>query len=76
MKETVEMDVRGLEPPQPMVSILEALPSLPSGVALLARTDRRPMHLYKILELRGFLGESTEQPDGSFITLIRPHADK
>lgn len=67
----VEVDARGLEPPQPMVKILEALAALPGGAELRARTDRRPMHLYAQLEARGFMGESEEQPDGSYITHIR-----
>jgi uncharacterized protein (DUF2249 family) len=67
----VDLDARGLEPPQPLVTILEALSTLPHGATLRARTDRRPMHLYAQLESRGFAGESEEQPDGSFITHIR-----
>jgi uncharacterized protein (DUF2249 family) len=70
-RESVEVDARHLEPPQPMVKILEALQALPSNAALRARTDRRPIHLYPVLESRGFKGESEEQPDGSFITHIR-----
>jgi uncharacterized protein (DUF2249 family) len=66
----VEVDARGLEPPQPLVKILEALESLPPGARLRARTDRRPMHLYGELEERGFTGRSEEQPDGSFITHV------
>lgn len=65
------LDVRGLEPPQPMVVILEALASLPEGGDMRACTDRRPMHLYALLEQRGFTGETEEQHDGSFITTIR-----
>jgi uncharacterized protein (DUF2249 family) len=68
---TVELDARGLEPPQPLVTILEALARLPDGAALRARTDRRPMHLYAQLAERGFTGETEEQSDGSFITDIR-----
>lgn len=67
----VEVDARGLEPPQPLVKILEAVAALPPGARLHARTDRRPMHLYAQLEDRGFTGESQEQSDGSFITHIR-----
>ena len=67
----IEVDARGLEPPQPLVKILEALAALPEGARLRARTDRRPMHLYAQLEERGFLGEGEEQPDGSFITHVR-----
>jgi uncharacterized protein (DUF2249 family) len=71
-KETqfIDVDVRGLEPPQPMVKILEALASLAEGTGVRARTDRRPMHLYAQLEARGFTGQSKEQNDGSFITHI------
>ena len=57
----LDVDARGLEPPQPLVKILEALAALPDGVRLRARTDRRPMHLYAQLEERGFVGESEEQ---------------
>ncbi|HVU08114.1 MAG TPA: DUF2249 domain-containing protein [Verrucomicrobiae bacterium] len=67
----IEVDVRGLEPPQPMVKILEALTALPDGAEVRARTDRRPMHLYAQLEARGFTGETEEQNDGSFLTHIR-----
>jgi len=67
----VQLDTRGLEPPQPMIRILEALEALPPASRLRARTDRRPMHLYPLLEARGFVGESEEQTDGSFVTIIR-----
>jgi uncharacterized protein (DUF2249 family) len=67
----IEVDARGLEPPQPLVKILEALTALPEGARLRARTDRRPMHLYAQLEERGFVGETKEQPDGSFVTHVR-----
>jgi len=66
----IEVDARGLEPPQPLVSILEVLVDLPADAQLRAHTDRRPMHLYAQLEERGFIGESEEQNDGSFITKI------
>ncbi len=66
----IEVDARRLEPPQPLVKILEALPGLPEGARLRARTDRRPMHLYAQLEERGLVGETEEQPDGSFVTQI------
>jgi uncharacterized protein (DUF2249 family) len=66
-----EVDARGLEPPQPMVKILETLATLATGAELHARTDRRPMHLYPHLEERGFTAETLEQTDGSFRTHIR-----
>jgi uncharacterized protein (DUF2249 family) len=73
--QVIEVDARGLEPPQPLVKILEALASLPESSRLRAHTDRRPMHLLDQLNERGFVGESQEQADGSFVTLIcRPAA--
>jgi len=67
----IELDARGLEPPQPLMRILEEVTRLPRGARLHARTDRRPIHLYSSLQERGFTGESEEQPDGSFITHIQ-----
>jgi len=69
--EIVEVDARGLEPPQPMVKILESLAALPAGAELRAWTDRRPMHLYAQLEERGFAATTKEQPNASFLTHIR-----
>lgn len=54
-----------------MVRILEALDALPAGGVLRARTDRRPMHLYPLLEERGFIAETQQEADGSFLTFIR-----
>jgi hypothetical protein len=70
--EVVELDLRGLEPPQPMVRILEALAGLSPGSSLRAHTDRRPIHLLPLLEERGFVADSNPQPDGTVVTVIRP----
>ena len=66
-----EVDARGLEPPLPMVKILEALSTLPVGAELRGRTDRRPIHLYAQLEERGFSSQTEQQSDGTFLTHIR-----
>lgn len=71
LADVIELDARGLEPPQPMIRILEALATLPEGAELSARTDRRPMHLYAQLDERGFVGETEEQENGSYLTRIR-----
>jgi uncharacterized protein (DUF2249 family) len=71
VSDRIELDTRGLEPPQPMIAILEALGDLGAGGELRAITSRRPMHLYAALEERGFHGRTEERPDGSFITLVR-----
>lgn len=67
----LEVDARGLEPPLPMVRILEATATLPPGTTLRARTDRQPLHLYAHLEERGFTAETTPATDGGFVTVIR-----
>ena len=69
--EILSVDARGLEPPQPLVKILETLTALPLGAELRAHTDRRPIHLYAQLDDRGFTATSEEQTDGSFVTQIR-----
>jgi uncharacterized protein (DUF2249 family) len=67
----MEIDARGLEPPMPMVRILEAIERLPGETALLARTDRRPAFLLDELPNRGFAGETKQTPDGSYVTHIQ-----
>lgn len=69
--EIIEVDARGLEPPQPMIKVLEALATMPEGAELRVHTERKPMHLYAQLEERGFVGQTEEQEDGSQITHIR-----
>jgi len=69
--DTIDLDVRGFEPPEPLLRVLEALETLPPGAALRARTDREPCHLFGEAEQRGFRHECTAQPDGSYQTLLR-----
>jgi len=67
----LKIDARRLEPPQPMVRILEALQQLPHGGTLEAHTDRKPIHLLPLLESRGYSARDEVQPDGSCLTIIR-----
>jgi len=67
----IELDLRGCEPPQPLLQTLEAIATLPKGARLQIHTRWRPALLYTELEKRRFIGESHEQPDGSYITHIR-----
>ncbi len=68
--EEVCVDARGLEPPQPMQRILEALASLPDGATLRARTDRRPMLLYPKMDERGYQYETREADGDGYETRI------
>jgi uncharacterized protein (DUF2249 family) len=58
------LDVRGLEPPEPMVKILEALEELIPGEVLEVLHERRPMLLYPQLDDRGFVHETDEPEPG------------
>lgn len=65
-----ELDLRGLEPPEPMLRILERLETTASGGAFVARTDRQPIHLFPELAARGARHTSEPSADGSWITTI------
>jgi uncharacterized protein (DUF2249 family) len=67
----IDLDVRGLMPPAPLVQILEQLERLPRGCTFKARTDRRPVHLYDLLSARGYVSCTEDLPDGSFLVTIR-----
>ena len=67
----IELDARGFEPPQPLMKALEAVATLPESATLRVHARWHPALLYAELEKRGFLGESEEQSDGSYITNIQ-----
>ena len=66
----VELDLRGLEPPEPMLRILNTLEALPVGATFRARTDRQPIHLFPELIARGAHHVCEVASDGSWITTI------
>jgi uncharacterized protein (DUF2249 family) len=65
------LDVRGLEPPQPMVRVLQEIDRLGPGGALEVRHDRRPVFLYPQLDDRGFAHETDEPEPGLVRVIIR-----
>jgi uncharacterized protein (DUF2249 family) len=65
------LDLRGLEPPEPMLRILTAVEGLAPGSTLRAHTDRRPIYLLPELEARGIQHRGEEQSDGSWITTLQ-----
>ena len=69
------IDVRGLEPPLPMVRVLERLDALPPGGTLRVLHERRPMFLYPQLDHRGFVHGTDEVAPGLVqIVIRRPEA--
>ncbi len=65
------LDVRGLEPPQPMVRVLEVLERLEPGQQIEVLHERRPMFLYPQLDERGFSHETEEAGPGLVRIIIR-----
>jgi uncharacterized protein (DUF2249 family) len=72
--EVVVLDVRGLEPPEPMVRTLAALDALPHGHTLVQVNVKEPKFLLPQLEERGFRYEVREQEAGLVRVFIR-HAE-
>ena len=67
----MQLDNRGLSPPEPMLRILDALERLPANEKLIAQMDRRPVFLFPELEERGFAYEIEQQPEGWFLLTIQ-----
>jgi uncharacterized protein (DUF2249 family) len=65
------LDVRGLEPPEPMVRTLAALRELPPGGTLVQLNVRVPQFLLPQLEEQGFTWEIREQSDDLVRLFIR-----
>jgi len=63
------LDVRELEPPEPLVRVLEALDRLAPGQRLEVRHSRRPTFLYPQLEDRGFVHE-TDEPEPGLVRIV------
>lgn len=68
----VAMDVRGLEPPRPIVAILEKLAELGPGAQLLVRHHRDPVLLYDKLRLRGYDARAERRAEGDYLVRIAP----
>ncbi|OGW60807.1 MAG: hypothetical protein A2V83_06900 [Nitrospirae bacterium RBG_16_64_22] len=68
----VEIDVRGLEPPEPMVKILETLNTLPPGTRLVVHHHREPALLYDKLDARGYRAKTEKIDEGHYLVTIVP----
>jgi uncharacterized protein (DUF2249 family) len=63
------LDVRGLEPPQPMVRVLQRLTGLGPGETLTVLHERRPTFLYPLLDERG-LRHETDEPEPGLVRIV------
>lgn len=66
MRRTFELDNRGLEPPQPMLRILDTLENMADDDVLVARNDRQPFFLYPELQERGYAYRIEPVEDGGY----------
>jgi len=64
------LDVCGLEPPEPLERVLEALSSLPYGRRLRVVIGREPFPLYRILENNGYAYRTSSRDDFLYDVLI------
>ena len=70
--QTLWVDVRGLEPPLPMLRILELLDRLSAGQRLVVTHERRPILLYPQLDEQGFTHRTEQVGPSEFrITIWR-----
>ena len=63
------LDLRGLQPPEPIVRIFQALERSP-GEALRVILPHEPLPLYALLRERGFSWSGAERADGGYELLI------
>lgn len=71
---TMRLDLRELDPPEPMRRALEAVETLSAGDLLEILTDREPMLLQRELDRRGH-GYVTNRSGDGFSTTIRRSRD-
>jgi uncharacterized protein (DUF2249 family) len=69
-KPRVELEVRGLPPPEPMVKIFEALPSVPPGGVLFVHHYREPVFLYDKLRGKGYEAVTRKLGEEDFKVLV------
>lgn len=65
-----ELDLRGMEPPEPMLRILARLEATAPGGSFAARTDRQPFPLFAEFAARGARHTCEAADDGSWLTTI------
>ena len=67
------LDLRGLQPPQPLVKVLRLLPELQAaGCSLLLHLDRDPVMLYPELEDLGWSVEPLPSSEGEVRLQLLP----
>ncbi|HKU85196.1 MAG TPA: DUF2249 domain-containing protein [Casimicrobiaceae bacterium] len=68
---TIELDVRGLQAPEPLERVLAALDRLDAADRILLKINCRPMPLFRILERNGYVHEERPGTDALLEITIR-----
>lgn len=66
------VDARGLEPPEPLEKVMQALALLRPGQSVRLLLHREPFPLYPLLAERGYGHATRMEADGSYVILIHP----
>ncbi|MBI3112221.1 MAG: DUF2249 domain-containing protein [Ignavibacteriales bacterium] len=70
-EKVIELDVRGLAPPEPMMRILETIGGMDGNEILLVHHHREPMMLYEKLEERGYEAVANRIEEHYYKVVIR-----
>ena len=70
MTNEITLDVRGLEPPEPLERVLESLSTLKRDQVLRMIIDREPFPLYSMLDLNGYRHTTEIRDDYRYEILI------
>jgi TusA-related sulfurtransferase len=68
---TIELDVRGMQAPEPLERVLESLDRLGPGDRLVVKINCRPIPLFRILERNGYAHEEWPGTDSLLEIAIR-----
>ena len=71
---TIELDVRGLQAPEPLERVLESLDRLGADDCLRVKINCRPVPLFRILERNGYTHEEEPGVDALLEISIRKAA--
>ncbi len=74
-EKVVELDVRGMEPPEPMVTILQKLHEIDNDTLLLVHHHREPMILYEKLEELGWQAVANKIEENYYKVIITRKVD-
>lgn len=70
MSREITLDVRGMEPPEPLERVLEAIDGFVEGDELRLVIDCRPTPLFRILDRNGYAFREQPGTDSNFVITI------